>query len=224
VRTHDEKLIEKVYLKENVEKPLYMWLSERLGKNLPYDEEQRPYLLKLLKTLIKDEQNALKGRKKTLPKIPLTRPVSNATVDISPESFPTSTLKRESKTLKQAYQNMYLKEEEDPSEYRSKYYDDRYSSYDGVKEDFKVAFENQEYYVDIAYDIEEIYDEGDYDTPPDLNYNIETLEVVSIAYNDPNTQEYVQLQKEANPELWNAISQKAEGDFVSDSSNWNPNV
>ena len=50
------------------------------------------------------------------------------------------------------------------------------------------------------------------------------LEVVYIAYYDPNTHEYVQLQKEANPELWNVISQKAEGDFVSDSSNWNPNV
>lgn len=224
MRTRDEKLIQKVYLKENVEKPLYMWLSERLGKNLPQDEGQRPYLLKLLKTLIKDEQSALKGRKKTLPKVPLTRPVSTATVDISPDSFPKSSLKKESRTLKQAYQNMYLKEEEDPSEYNSKYYDDSYSGYDGLKEDFRVVYQDQEYYVDIAYDIEEIYHEGDDVTPPDWDYDVKELEVVSIAYNDPNTDEQVPLQKEANPELWNAIAQKAEGDFMSDSSNWNPNV
>jgi hypothetical protein len=224
VRTRDEKIIGQVYLKENVEKPLYMWLSERLGKNLPQDEGQRPYLLKLLKTLIKDEQSALKGRKKTFPKVPLTRPVSTASVDISPDSFPKSTLKKESKTLRQAYQNMYLKEEEDPAEYQSKYYDDSYKNYDGLKDDFRVAYQDQEYYVDIAYDIEEIYHEGDDVTPPDWDYDVKELEVVFIAYNDPNTDEQVPLQKEANPELWNAIAQKAEGDFMSDSSNWNPNV
>jgi hypothetical protein len=224
VRTRDEKIIGQVYLKENVEKPLYMWLSERLGKNLPQDEGQRPYLLKLLKTLIKDEQSALKGRKKTLPKVPLTRPVSTASVDISPDSFPKSTLKKESKTLRQAYQNMYLKEEEDPSEYQSKYYDDSYKNYDGLKDDFRVVYQDQEYSVDIAYDIEEIYHEGDNVTPPDWDYDVKEVSVVSVFYNDPESGESVEIKKENNPELWDAVSKKAENDFLSDSSNWNPYV
>lgn len=224
MRTHDEKLIEQIYLKENVEKPLYMWLSERLGKNLPEDEWQRPLLLKLLKNLIKDEQNALKGRKKVLPKMPLTRPTSTANVDITPDSFPKSSLKKESKTLTQAYKNMYLKEEEDPAEYQSKYYDDRYSNYDGVKEEFKVIYQNETYYVDIAYNIEEIYDEGDYNTPPDWDYDVQELEVGAIYYNDSESGETIEIKKENNPELWNAVAKQAEGDFMSDSSNWNPNV
>lgn len=115
MRTHDEKLIEQVYLNENVEKPLYMWLSERLGKNLPQDEWQRPLLLKLLKNLIKDEQNALKGRKKKLPTLitaPLNRPVSTASVDISPSSFPKNSSVREAKTLTQAYKHVYIKEDD----------------------------------------------------------------------------------------------------------------
>lgn len=115
MRTHDEKLIEQVYLNENVEKPLYMWLSERLGKNLPQDEWQRPLLLKLLKNLIKDEQNALKGRKKKLPTsitAPLNRPVSTASVDISPSSFPKNSSVREAKTLTQAYKHVYIKEDD----------------------------------------------------------------------------------------------------------------
>jgi len=224
VRTHDEKLIEQIYLKENVEKPLYMWLSERLGKNLPEDEEQRPYLLKLLKNLIKDEERSLKGRKKTMPKIPLTKPMSTATVDISPDSFPKSSLKKESKTLKQAYQSMYIKEEEDRSEYQSKYYDDNYRSYDGVKEDFKVVYQDQEYLVNIAYDVEEIYHEGDYDTPSDIDYDIKELEILSIAYMDSDTDEFVEIKKENNPELWDAVSKQAESDFLSDSSNWNPYI
>lgn len=224
MRTHDEKLIEQIYLKENLEKPLYMWLSERLGKNLSEDEEQRPYLLKLLKTLIKDEQNSLKGRKKVLPKMPLTKPMSTASVDISPNSFPKSSLRKEARTLTQAYKNMYLKEEEDRSEYQSKYYDDRYNNYDGVKEEFKVVYQNETYYVDIAYNIEEIYDEGDYDTPSDIDYNVEELEVLSIFYNDSESGETINIEKENNPELWAAVSEQAEGDFMSDSSNWNPNV
>ncbi len=224
MRTRDEKIIGQVYLKENVEKPLYMWLSERLGKNLPQDEGQRPYLLKLLKTLIKDEQSALKGRKKTLPKVPLTRPVSTASVDISPDSFPKSSLKKESKTLRQAYQNMYLKEEEDPAEYQSKYYDDSYKNYDGLKDDFRVMYQDQEYSVDIAYDIEEIYHEGDRDTPPDWDYDVKEISVVSVFYNDPESGESVEIKKENNPELWDAVSKKAENDFLSDSSNWNPYV
>ena len=224
MRTRDEKIIGQVYLKENVEKPLYMWLSERLGKNLPQDEGQRPYLLKLLKTLIKDEQSALKGRKKTFPKVPLTRPVSTASVDISPDSFPKSTLKKESKTLRQAYQNMYLKEEEDPAEYQSKYYDDSYKNYDGLKDDFRVMYQDQEYSVDIAYDIEEIYHEGDRDTPPDWDYDVKEVDVVSVVYNDPESGESVEIKKENNPELWDAVSKKAENDFLSDASNWNPYV
>lgn len=114
MRTREDHFISKTYLKENVngEKPLYIWLSERLGKNLPIDEYQRPLLLKLLKTLIKDEQNALKGKKKKLPTsvtAPLKRPVSTANVDISPSSFPTnsSRVQAESKTLTGAYQNVY---------------------------------------------------------------------------------------------------------------------
>ena len=120
MKTREDYFISKTYLKENVtsEKPLYIWLSERLGKNLSMDEYQRPLLLKLLKTLIKDEQNALKGRKKKLPSsvtAPLNnRPVSTASVDISPSSFPTNSAKvqAESKTLKNAYQNMYTFKEE----------------------------------------------------------------------------------------------------------------
>ena len=69
--------------------------------------------LKLLKTLIKDEQRALKGKKKKLPTsvtAPLNRPLSTASVDISPSSFPTnsSRVQAESKTLKNAYQNVYI--------------------------------------------------------------------------------------------------------------------
>lgn len=114
MRTREDYFISKTYLRENVnaEKPLYIWLSERLGKNLPIDEYQRPLLLKLLKTLIKDEQRALKGKKKKLPTsitAPLNRPVSTASVDISPSSFPanSSRVQAESKTLKNAYQKVY---------------------------------------------------------------------------------------------------------------------
>lgn len=113
MRTHDEKLIEKIYLKENVEKPLYIWLSERLGKNLPMDEYQRPLLLKLLKTLIKDEQQSLRGKKRKLPSsvtAPLNRPVSTASIDISPSSFPKNSAIPEAKTLTQAYKRVYIRE------------------------------------------------------------------------------------------------------------------
>jgi hypothetical protein len=115
MRTREDYFISKTYLKENAtaEKPLYIWLSERLGKNLPIDEYQRPLLLKLLKTLIKDEQSALKGKKKKLPTSVTTplnnKPISTANVDISPSSFPpnSSRVQSESKTLKNAYQNVY---------------------------------------------------------------------------------------------------------------------
>lgn len=111
----DDKKIESsykgVYIKENaspMEKPLILWLSERIGKNLPADETNRPQLLKLLKNLISAEQKL--KRKKKEPTI--NRPISTAQVSISPDSFPkNSSPVRESKSLKDAYTKVYLKEE-----------------------------------------------------------------------------------------------------------------
>jgi len=222
MRTRDEKIIEEIYIKENVEKPLYMWLSERLGKNLAEDEWQRPYLLKLLKTLIKDEEKGLKGRKKLMPKMPLTRPVSTASVDISPESFPknSTAITKEAKTLKQAYMNVYLKEEEDRSEYNSKFYDERYNDMSGKYEDFEFEIQGQPYMANIAYDIESVTDEGDYDTPPSEDIEIKELEAYQLFRYNEETGDFDEMFEKNDPQTWATIKSIAENQFLDDRSNW----
>ncbi len=222
MRTRDEKIIEEIYIKENIEKPLYMWLSERLGKNLAEDEWQRPYLLKLLKTLIRDEEKGMKGRKKTMPKMPLTKSMSTANVDITPDSFPknSTTIPKESKTLTQAYMKVYLTEEEDPTEYNSKYYDDRYNDMSGKYEDFEFTVQGQHYMANIAYDIESVTDEGDYDTPPSEDIEINELEAYQIFRYNEETEEYEEMSKENDPQTWDTLKNIAETNFLDDRSNW----
>jgi hypothetical protein len=102
MRTHDEKLMEsfyrRVYVKENVsniQEPILIWLTKRIGSNAAQDNEYRPLLLKLLKKLISKEQKR---------KISKTAPVnagtplkiSTAQVPITPDSFPKSAIKAES--------------------------------------------------------------------------------------------------------------------------------
>lgn len=231
MRTCDEKKMEtsykKVYVQENVtpsDKPLILWLSERLGRDLAIDEYQRPLLLKLLKKLISDEQKRKTGKRPVKPALP----ISTAQVSISPDSFPkNSATMKESKSLLDAYQKVYLKEEEDPSDYTSgphaKYYDSRYKSYTDRHEDFEFTHEDKAYMADIGYDIEETYDEGDgIYTPPSSDYNVNELDAFNLAVYNPDSGEYETLDREKNPEAYDALVKIAETKFLDDRSNWDP--
>ena len=103
MRTHDEKLMEsfyrRIYVKENIsniQEPILIWLTKRIGSNAPQDNEYRPLLLKLLKKLISKEQ------KRKIKKPSLTMPAnipakfSTAQVPITPDSFPKTAIKAES--------------------------------------------------------------------------------------------------------------------------------
>lgn len=102
MRTHDEKLMEsfyrRVYVKENVsniQEPILIWLTKRIGSNAQQDNEYRPLLLKLLKKLISKEQKRKISKSSPTPTgIPLK--VSTAQVPITPDSFPKSGVKTES--------------------------------------------------------------------------------------------------------------------------------
>lgn len=231
MRTHDEKKMEAsykgVYIQENVvspDKPLILWLSERLGRDLAIDEYQRPLLLKLLKKLISDEQKRKTGKKPAAPSLP----ISTAQVSISPDSFPkNSASMKESKSLSEAYQKVYLREEEDPSDYTSgphaKYYDPNYKSYTDKYEDFEFTHEDQTYMADIGYDIEETYDAGDgIYTPPSSDYNVKELNAFNLAVYNPETGEYETLNRENNPEVYDALVKVAETKFLDNRSNWDP--
>ena len=102
MRTHDEKLMEsfyrRVYVKENIsniQEPILIWLTKRIGSNAAQDNEYRPLLLKLLKKLISKEQK--RKVSKTAPVnagVPIK--ISTAQVPITPDSFPKAALKAES--------------------------------------------------------------------------------------------------------------------------------
>lgn len=230
MRTHDEKKMEtsyqEVYIKENAtasDKPLILWLSERIGKNLASDEPNRPHLLKLLKNLISAEQKRKRGKVQAKPSMP----VSTAEVSINPDSFPKSSTVKESKSLKDAYQKVYLQEAEDPSDYTSgphaKYYDPRYSAYSDKHEGFEFEHEGKTYIVDINYDIEETYDEGDgYYTPPSTDYEVNELEAYNLSMWDSDTGEYKDLDREQNPEAYDALLKIGEQKFLDNRSNWDP--
>lgn len=102
MRTHDEKLMEgayrKIYVKENVsniQEPILIWLTKRIGSNAPQDNEYRPLLLKLLKKLISKEQKR-KVSKTTPVNAGVPLKISTAQVPITPDSFPKSGVKTES--------------------------------------------------------------------------------------------------------------------------------
>lgn len=102
MRTHDEKLMEgayrRIYVKENVsniQEPILIWLTKRIGSNAAQDNEYRPLLLKLLKKLISKEQKRKVSKSAPAPTgIPLK--ISTAQVPITPDSFPKSGVKAES--------------------------------------------------------------------------------------------------------------------------------
>ena len=102
MRTHDEKLMEsfyrRIYVKENVsniQEPILIWLTKRIGSNAAQDNEYRPLLLKLLKKLISKEQKR-KVSKNAPANAGVPIKISTAQVPITPDSFPKAAIKAES--------------------------------------------------------------------------------------------------------------------------------
>jgi hypothetical protein len=89
MRTRDEKMIERVYMGENITPPLIVWLSARIGQNNPADYVYRPLLLKFMDKLLAFERKQQKSKK------PVNRVLSTAPVDIQPTSFPSSSIAKE---------------------------------------------------------------------------------------------------------------------------------
>jgi hypothetical protein len=89
MRTRDEKMIERVYMGENITPPLIVWLSARIGQNNPADYVYRPLLLKFMDKLLAFERKQQKSKK------PVNRVLSTAPVDIQPTSFPSSSIPKE---------------------------------------------------------------------------------------------------------------------------------
>ena len=129
---------------------------------------------------------------------------------------------RDRMRLEEAYCKIYIKEEEDPSEYNSKHYDSNYQNWNGKTEDFEFVHNGETYMAEIAYDIEEVYDRGDYDTPPSSDYNIEELAALKLYYYNPESGEYEELNREQNPEMWQTLAKFAEQQFLDNPSNYNP--
>ena len=103
MRTHDEKLMEsfyrRIYVKENVsniQEPILIWLTKRIGSNAQQDNEYRPLLLKLLKKLISKEQKRKVSKSSPTTSASIPAKISTAQVPITPDSFPKAAIKAES--------------------------------------------------------------------------------------------------------------------------------
>ena len=114
-----------------------------------------------------------------------------------------------------------INEEEDPSEYNSKYYQDSYRGNADTREDFEFDFQGRHYMAEIIYDIENIVHPGDYDTPDFYDAKVNELKVVQLWFENEDG-EYVDFVREQNPQLWDAAAKAGEDAFYENESNWNP--
>jgi frataxin-like iron-binding protein CyaY len=117
--------------------------------------------------------------------------------------------------------NSILNEEEDPSEYNSKYYNDRPSGGSDTVEDFEFDFQDRHYMAEVVYDIENIVHPGDRDTPDYYDAKVNELKVVQLWIENEDG-EYVDFKREQNPQLWDAVAKAGEDSFYENESNWNP--
>jgi hypothetical protein len=104
---------------------------------------------------------------------------------------------KDSKMLFEAYSKVYIKEEEDPSEYNSRYYDEERArrTYEDVEKEFEfkhpVKGKEYNFIATVDYELE--------DTGDDWEYH--RFEVYKMAYEDPNTGEYVDVDPDTKTTL-----------------------
>lgn len=128
---------------------------------------------------------------------------------------------KDQKALEEAYKKMFLTEEEDPSEYNSRYYDESIKNHRGTEDEWPIEHEGRKYYVGFNYDFDEQFTPASADNPPEYNYvDKPEFTVTSIWYDSLNGDEGIDVSPERDMELFNTIAQKAEADFMSDSGNY----
>jgi hypothetical protein len=124
---------------------------------------------------------------------------------------------KDSKMLFEAYSKVYIKEEEDSREYDSRYYDEARSrkTYQRENYDFNFSHEmNGKMYNLIAtldYEIEDMDDDWEF----------HEFEVHKMAYENPETGEYIDISWKDRPEFFDKLAAIARSKFEEGGSdNW----
>ena len=123
----------------------------------------------------------------------------------------------DNKMIQEAYAKVYLKEEEDPSEYRSRLYDDGRSGNTYQRDDHDYEFTHEfngkpyNFIATLDYEIEDMVDDWEF----------HEFEIHKIAYENPETGDYIDISPQSEPELFEKISEIARSNFEGGGSdNW----
>lgn len=124
---------------------------------------------------------------------------------------------KDNQMIQEAYAKVYLREEEDPSEYNSRFYDEERANKTYQRKDYDYEFTHEfngkpyNFIVTLDYEIEDKEDDWEF----------HEFEVHKIAYEDPETGEYIDISPQEKPELFEKISEIARSEFESGGSdNW----
>lgn len=123
---------------------------------------------------------------------------------------------KDHKMIQEAYSKVYIKEEEDPSEYNSGYYDESRNTYsmDNLDFEFKHIINGKEYMISANLDFD-VEDPGE-----DAAWEWHDFIVNAIAYENPQTGEFVDVNPQQQPELFKQLEQATGDTFQTNSDNW----
>jgi hypothetical protein len=125
---------------------------------------------------------------------------------------------KDHKMIQEAYSRVLVKEDDDTSGPHARYYDEGRArntySMDDLEFEFKHIINGKEYIISANLDYE-VEDPGE-----DAAWEWHDFIVNSIAYQDPHTGEYVDVNPQQQPELFKQLEQAATDAFQTDSDNW----
>jgi hypothetical protein len=125
---------------------------------------------------------------------------------------------KDSKLIQEAYSKVYIKEEEDSSEYGSRLYNDERAqntyAQTGWEFEFKYKLNEKDWVINsnIDYDVE---DPGD-----DEAWEWHEFTVNSISYYNEETGEYVDVNEQQQPVLYKTLEDATAEVFQTDADNW----
>lgn len=122
------------------------------------------------------------------------------------------------KMLQEAYSKIVIKEEEDPSEYNSRYYDEgrasrTYEMHD-LDFEFKYKINGKDWVISSNLDYE-VEDPGD-----DAAWEWHDFTVHSIAYYNEDSGDYVEINPQEQPLLYKTLEDATAEAFQTNSDNW----
>jgi hypothetical protein len=125
---------------------------------------------------------------------------------------------KDHKMIQEAYSRVLVKEDDDTSGPHARYYDEGRArntySMDDLDFEFKHIINGREYTISANLDYE-VEDPGD-----DAAWEWHDFIVNSIAYENPETGEFVDVFPQQQPELFKQLEQAATDAFQTDSDNW----